>query len=119
MKDQKWEQLKSEMDFSKCRLWEILTQPEKDYVLEHFKADFISLSCIDPAHIKGKGAYIEFKYDKENVVTIYRYFHGLLDTYKDPITRKSITKQEREEWFNRIKSGITENPYFRTRYNQK
>lgn len=116
--DKKWEKLREEFDYSTCQLWRVLTKEEKNYILDNYKEELYMLSNKDAAHIKGRGSSIELKYDKDNVVIICRYFHTLLDTYRDPVTKKEITDEQRGFWFERIKAYKEPNPYFRNRRNK-
>lgn len=59
-------------------------------------------SINDPAHVFGKGPYPHMKYDEDNVILLNRYSHSMLDSGKDPIYGKIISKQEQEDWWRFI-----------------
>ena len=91
---------------------------------DQFKAQKIleensHLLDLDPAHIFGKGSYPKLKYDTDNIVLLFRFFHSRIDNYLHPVTGKSITKEERnniwisiigiEKWnslLNKIKNNL-------------
>lgn len=104
--DIEWEEVKKEVlhrDNNECQVWKILTASEKHFVLTNFLDDY-TLHCeLDIAHIEGKGAHTDKKYNVDNLVCISRYFHSLLDSFKDPITRKNINEKQRKHWFYKIK----------------
>lgn len=85
-----------------CRFWNCLTNDERSQFLERWKTALYICTNLDKAHIKGKGAHIQEKYNIENVVLLNRLTHNLLDQYKDPLTGKPITAEQRTAWFNRI-----------------
>jgi hypothetical protein len=86
-----------------CMFWDCLTIQEKNELNNIYKDELWINVNLDIAHIEGKGENPAQKYNVENVVIIGRLWHGLLDTFKDPITRKPITQEERMNWFKRIK----------------
>ena len=81
-----------------CRLFEVLTWQEK---IEVAKAN-IDTTGTDVAHIFNKSTYPHMRYDINNVVLLCRTFHNRLDTYKHPITGKSICKADTERFWMRI-----------------
>jgi hypothetical protein len=88
-----------------CRLWNCLTKEERIYVLSNFADDFNFLSKIlDPAHIVPRSQDKTKKYDPENILLISRFFHGRLDTYKNPVTNKRMTSEQRLEWMMKAKN---------------
>lgn len=103
--DEQWEQIRKEVaerDQS-CRLLKILS------IEEMRLAEKILTTCrgtlyetLDCAHVFGKGAHPKIKYDSKNVVYMHRVFHGRLDQYKNPVTGKSMTKEEHQRWWKRI-----------------
>lgn len=88
-----------------CMFWKCLNIQEKEKVIELNELNLFLNEHIDIAHIKGQGECPESSYDINNVCLIGRMFHGLLDIYKNPITMESINKQQRLDWFNRIKEN--------------
>lgn len=87
-----------------CRIFYLLTEQEKFYILNHYIDDWHLLSRIlDPAHIIPKGQNPSLKYDENNIILVCRYFHSLLDNLKHPVYKTSITSEERLLW---MKSGL-------------
>ena len=41
-------------------------------------------------------------YDEDNIISLNRYSHENLDSYRDPITGKSITREEVNKWWVRL-----------------
>lgn len=82
-----------------CRIWNILTEGERRFVLKNFYDDYISLCHnLDVCHIIPRSQAPDKLYDEENVFLASRYFHSLLDEYKHPVTKRLITKEERLSW---------------------
>lgn len=109
-RDPRWERVRTiviERDRNQCRVWQILTAQERKYVLDTYRADYVMLQDLDCAHAHGRNAAPEHKYDPDMIFLICRYFHGLLDTYHDPVTRKKLSRLEHEQWWDRIRSGRT------------
>lgn len=89
-----------------CMFWLCLSAEEK----EKFLASVVHprfLRHLQVAHILGKQAHPEHKYDIDNVVLINAVAHRRLDSYLDPITEEHISSQDRDNWFERIKSVHT------------
>ncbi len=111
--DEKWENLKKEMDLTKCTLIERLKKEESNvysYSIQTMKQQggFL-LGTIDPAHVFSRGAYPHLKYKKENVVPLNRFSHSMLDTMRSPITGEQITKKERDSFWKYIVGDQTYN----------
>lgn len=87
-----------------CMLWNILNKEEKDYIIINFRENLFLNQNLDCAHIEGKGNNPKEKYNIENIVIIGRYFHRLIDDYKDPVTQENISGEQRDNWFKRIKN---------------
>jgi len=88
-----------------CTIWQILSQEQKQFVLEIYGLEFKHLGfIIDKAHIVPRSQSKELYYEKENIINVSRYFHSLLDTLKNPVTQQDITKKERLQWMNRALS---------------
>lgn len=93
--DKEWEELKDQLDFSQCSLMKRLYQEGMlDELAELRQNASWLIQTIDPAHVFPKGGYPFLKYDVENVVPLNRYSHSCLDTMRDPISGKSITKED-------------------------
>lgn len=93
--DDKWEELKSKLDLTECQLIKRLKEEKQDEAIKELKknAKWL-LKTIDPAHIFSRSGYPYLKYELENVVPLNRFSHSCLDTMRDPITGKNITKEE-------------------------
>ena len=88
-----------------CRIWNILTDSEKKYFDEHYSdAAFINEN-LDVCHIQERSSHPELKYTVENAVICGRMFHSRLDAYTSPVYARSITKEERNKWFENAKRG--------------
>ena len=106
--DPKWEKVRKivlQRDQGKCRLWEILTDQERSYVMTHFAPSLLMLRDIDCAHEQGRNAAPEHKYNPDMIFSLCRYFHTLMDTYKDPVTREPMSALCRQQWWDRIRTG--------------
>jgi len=82
-----------------CRLYSLLVQPERSYIDSQM---FGELYTLDVAHIFGKGAFPHMKYDSNNCVLLYRYFHRLIDDNINPFTNDYMNSQEKEELWKTI-----------------
>lgn len=106
--DEKWletRQLVIKRDDNKCRVWSILSLPNKKYILENFQSDYLYLSKIlDVDHIIPKSVRFDLYYDLDNLVLMSRYFHRLLTDYKHPVTQKKITSDEKKDIYEKIKN---------------
>ena len=91
-----------ERDKRKCWLWEVLTQEQKQFILEVYPYEYAHLSKIlDVCHIVPRSQSKNLKYDIDNVIICSRYFHTLLDKLKHPVTQSNISSDERRDWFLR------------------
>ena len=79
-----------------CRLNSTLTREE--LYLYGSSSD----GCFDVAHVFGKSAFPHMRYLEDNVVLLSREFHSRLDAGKNPLTGKTISKEEHEGWWIRI-----------------
>jgi len=102
-------------DKGKCQLMQKLSPTDYNMLCNIVWKEMLNI--IDHAHIFGKGAYPELKYDKDNIVLLNRYSHSMLDRYRHPITGEQITDSEVKQWwifivgkerYNSLKSKITE-----------
>lgn len=90
-------------DKNQCRLMQVLSSEELSKVLLDIVKNFGSYKePLDPAHIFRRSIRKDLYYEPSNIVLLHRYFHSRLDTYKDPITNKSIGKEEVGKWWKRI-----------------
>jgi hypothetical protein len=98
--DDKWKELVSNLDLTRCALVDrlMIINNDKDLSQLYEKAG-PWIDIIDPAHIFGKGSYPHMKYDKENILPLNRYSHSCLDQNRDPITGEPISNEEiRKIW---------------------
>ena len=79
-----------------CRLNSVLTREEL------YQYGSSSNGCFDVAHVFGKSAFPHMRYLEDNVVLLSREFHSRLDAGKNPITGKTISREEHEHWWIRI-----------------
>lgn len=104
--DEKWEELKSHLDFRYCTLYEkLLANGLYQSMKTLQKKAGIFFHIIDPAHAFGKGSYPHMKYDLDNVVPLNRYSHSNLDQSRDPITGEQISYEETVGWWMFILGG--------------
>jgi len=100
--DEKWLELKDfvlNRDQERCQFLNCLSAPEYQIVKKHIWG---INAILDGAHIIGRAESLKLKYESYNVVILCRYAHSMIDTYRDPITQKSMTKEERNNWWVRI-----------------
>lgn len=86
-----------------CQFWKCLNLEEQKQFIQFVQGKEWMLNTIEVAHIKGKGAFAELKYEPENAVLCNHFSHSLLDIHKNPLTGKDITDEERTSWFKRMK----------------
>jgi hypothetical protein len=60
---------------------------------------------IELAHIEKRSTNPELKFDLTNVVMLNSFSHRCLDDRRHPLTGESITPQEHEYWWNRIRNS--------------
>ena len=105
--DIEWQELKSACrlrDHGLCRCCNILTPEER---AERNKRQLPSylFTPNDVAHIEAVGGHVEKTYDLDNVVLLCRSCHSSLDSYESPVTGKSISSEEHDAWWDRIKAS--------------
>lgn len=88
-------------DGNQCRLLRLLTPREYALWKEHYGGQ----DTVDAAHVFGKGAHPWMRYDPDNIVCLNRFSHLSLDTYRNPLTGSTISKEEHEMWWKRIIGG--------------
>lgn len=100
--DERWSIIRYsvlERDGFQCRLTRVLSVNE----LIQAGVGFDSTGePLDVAHIVSRSQSSKLYYDMDNLLSLRRIFHSRLDKYKDPITGKSILKEDRDYWFIRI-----------------
>lgn len=62
----------------------------------------ILLERKDPAHIIAVSENESIMYEACNIVTLNRYSHEMLDSFRDPVDGHNITKDEAIKWWLRI-----------------
>lgn len=106
--DKAWQEVKKKVlarDGNSCRLLRVLSLGEAFALQKNAKG---LLSKLDPAHYIPVSADPSIMYDENNICMINRYSHSMLDSYKDPITGKPISKEKVQEWWERILKGNSE-----------
>lgn len=88
-----------------CQFYRSLTKLEQEKFVK-LNQNLLWLCVeVDVAHLKGKGAFPELKYDESNCVLMNRLAHSRLDVYKDPFTGDDIDSFVRESYIDRIRSN--------------
>lgn len=103
--DQKWKDVKEKVfkrDNYEDRILKVITY--KEYLLLKKNAGSF-LNILDPAHYKAVSELPEAVYEECNIVSLNRFSHSNLDSFKDPIDGHNISKQEVEDWWVRILKG--------------
>lgn len=92
-------------DKSRCKIWAMMSQRDRDYVMETWPEDFNhpAMLRLSMMHIVPKSSSQKLKYDVNNVVMGREFFHKRLDAYRHPITNKRITKQHRLDIMRRAR----------------
>ena len=107
--DDEWSIMKKviiERDNGECQLYKILNLNEKTIILTVYDEEYkMFKSILDCCHIIPRSEDKSKTYEADNIVLCSRYFHNLLDQYLHPVTRESITKEERLEWFKKARRG--------------
>jgi len=86
-------------DGNRCRLIDKMTIYElMEWGVNHNGQGLI----LDAAHVFGKNTYPWMRFDSKNVVLLNRYSHFCLDRGKSPVNGKRITKEQQNEWWQRI-----------------
>lgn len=102
-KDKKWQEVKNlvaRRDNMQCRLCKILSISEMAELKRQAPSHI--LKVVDPAHVIPVGVNASMCYMPENIVTLNRYSHDMLDYNKHPITGETLTKHEVMDWWIRI-----------------
>lgn len=86
-----------------CRLWKSLTATQQDYVLDNHIQELWLNNYLDCCHILPKDLYPDLKYNLDNIILMGRYFHQLLDDFKNPVTKEKISEKQRLEFFELCK----------------
>lgn len=102
--DKKWQDVKQRVfkrDTS-CRLCKVLT-PTEFLILKRNAGSLIRQ--LDPAHIIPVSQESSIMYQSWNIVGLNHWSHGMLDSFRNPVTGDFITSEEAKNWWLRILSG--------------
>ena len=108
--DKEWTRVKKEVsdrDKGVDRIWKCLNLKEA-LILK--KKGGVLLEKKDPAHIIAVSENESIMYEACNIVTLNRYSHEMLDSFRDPVDGHNITKREAVNWWLRI-LGTDKNQY--------
>ena len=100
--DKEWTRVKKEVsdrDKGVDRIWKCLNLKEA-LILK--KKGGVLLEKKDPAHIIAVSENEDIMYEACNIVTLNRYSHEMLDSFRDPVDGHNITKREAVNWWLRI-----------------
>ena len=100
--DKEWTRVKKEVsdrDKGVDRIWKCLNLKE---ALTLKKKGGVLLEKKDPAHIIAVSENENIMYEACNIVTLNRYSHEMLDSFRDPVDGHNITKREAVQWWLRI-----------------
>ena len=100
--DKEWTRVKKEVsdrDKGVDRIWKCLNLKEA-LILK--KKGGVLLEKKDPAHIIAVSENENIMYEACNIVTLNRYSHEMLDSFRDPVDGHNITKREAVNWWLRI-----------------
>ena len=100
--DKEWTRVKKEVsdrDKGVDRIWKCLNLKEA-LILK--KKGGVLLEKKDPAHIIAVSENESIMYEACNIVTLNRYSHEMLDSFRDPVDGHNITKREAINWWLRI-----------------
>lgn len=104
--DPKWKEVADvvwKRDKGQCRLLSKLKIDNPELYVYFINNNLPSLySKLDLAHVVPRSKSKELYYEPSNIVLLNRVSHSLLDSYHNPITGKSITKEEHEKWWRYI-----------------
>lgn len=101
-KDLEWKKTREQVfrrDNNKCRLLRVLTLSE---ARELFKNASNMINILDPAHIIPVSSRPDLCYEPLDICTLNRYSHECLDSCRNPVNGKHITREERDNWWLRI-----------------
>lgn len=102
--DEQWQSVKKdilERDGCFCRCCRIMTPAELG-IRNKLNLPNYLFQILDPAHYHSVGGHIEETYDIDNLYTLCRSCHDALDSYRSPVNGKSISREEHEQWWQRI-----------------
>jgi len=95
-------------DKEQCRLLSKLkVDNPKDFQYIIDTNSYGLLQKLDLAHVISRTASKNLYYDPDNIILLNRVSHAYLDSYHCPVTGKSISKEEREDWLKYIVGNET------------
>ena len=101
-RDKDWIRVKkevSERDKGADRIWGCLNLKE---ALTLKRNGGVLLEKTDPAHIIAVSENESIMYESCNIITLNRYSHEMLDSFRDPIDGHRLTKADVQRWWIRI-----------------
>ena len=104
-KDEQWEEVRRlvrERDEGCCRFVKILSVGESKSAHDKGVAIYEGTLGSDTAHVIRRSQSSRLYYDPRNLVTLQRIVHQRLDTYRNPLTGKSATREETDTWWKRL-----------------
>ncbi len=109
--DFKWEKTKAivkKRDNGNCVIWNhLLNKAQRLTIIRDHWNDFSNLHCkIDYAHIESRARRPDLKYDPDNVIILFRFFHSRLDQMKNLVTGENTTNEERNFYLKMLKDYI-------------
>lgn len=102
--DEQWlvtKEVVHKRDKGKCRLFRVINA--KEALILKKKAGY-RITRIDAAHFLPVSERPDLCYDPNNICSLNRYSHEMLDSFRNPITGAHISKEEALEWWIRILS---------------
>lgn len=109
--DEQWDEVSKfvhKRDNETCRLL-IKLQIDNPEAYRYILSTYPFTNQLDLAHVIPRSNSKKLYYEKDNIILLNRASHSSLDTYHDPISGKSITKEEVQKWWMYI---IGEDNYF-------
>jgi hypothetical protein len=98
----KTSQLVKERDNNQCRLWNVLTEEEKDYCNTEQKQTIHFNKIKGSAHVIARSGSKNLFYELKNLYLLGWGFHFRMDNMQNPLTGKPATKEEIDSWWIRI-----------------
>ena len=107
--DLKWSECKrkvKERDGNVCQICKCLTGKEVKETKKHCSSYLFSV--FDPAHIYPVSVYPNMMYDENNVMTLCRNHHTMIDDYRDPVYNYHIYENKVFYYWWRAKFNLTD-----------
>lgn len=102
--DKQWQQVKEEVKKRDRvdRIFKVLNMKEALVLKSNGGAQ---LQTLDPAHIIPVSSHPEITYEACNIILLNRFSHEMLDSCRNPVTGRHISKNEMNDWWIRILEG--------------